>query len=149
MMSYLRQGGVILGVLIFALSALWCSIDLHYCQGDLKSFSFIGEAPNCHEMAKKNASCHHHNLDSDQDMSCNEDEGNCCHHSTYLLENDIQQIAPQVVINPDFDQVSLPGIFAMYEENLVGRVLSPIEYLNFKPPLIAFDLFILFQSFLL
>ncbi|NNL92629.1 MAG: hypothetical protein HKO66_10380 [Saprospiraceae bacterium] len=56
------------------------SIDVHYCQGDIKSISLFGEAQSCHTPKKK---CPHHqklNLESNK-------ASDCCSNESFEITN--------------------------------------------------------------
>jgi len=67
------------------------SMDLHYCQGHLKSVSLIGKAKNCHELQaqstsdhckKAKSSCKH----SGEKISQKEADG-CCNNKTVKMDD--------------------------------------------------------------
>jgi len=135
-----------MGILLIA--SLWSSVDLHYCQGNLKTFSLNGKAKNCHEMAKGMASCKHHKT-AISDDSCSEESGNCCHHETFLIDDDILQVFSQIdfIEQAQFTKALFPIGSSLF--SLEGIVHFITEYLNYKPPLIQANIVILFGSFLL
>ena len=65
------------------------SIDFHYCQGQVKSFSLIGKAKSCHEQAEKNhckkklKACHADQSNSKKIKQCKKD---CCSNKTIKFE---------------------------------------------------------------
>ena len=69
-------------------SSMSYTIDFHYCQGQLKSFSLLGKAKNCHEMESSIASCHRHKKQNDKkSLGCSEGDKNCCSNKTVNFEN--------------------------------------------------------------
>ena len=75
--------------LLMMLSSTGFSMDIHYCQDQLKGVSLLVKlnpvtksknAP-CHKMKK---SCHHKNDNLNQT-----DKDNCCHNETVVIENQI------------------------------------------------------------
>ena len=56
----MRSLAIFMALLMFLTSA-GLAIDVHYCQGELKSFSFYSKAQNCHALSLDDIkpSCHH------------------------------------------------------------------------------------------
>ena len=132
------------------LSSTGFSIDLHCCQGQLKSFSLFGEAKSCHSQTdqghckQKKKTCHA--AFSSQNEASKKD---CCSNKTIKVEksDDVKietaEIPPfQVKFFTAFVQV-----FLLKKKIDLNKVIIP--HLNYVPPLLNKDIPVLIQSFLL
>ncbi len=135
--------------LMVLVSSLSYTIDFHYCQGQLKSFSLIGKAKNCHEMANKMASCKHHQQKADSSPACNEADSNCCSNKTVFIESEFDEKIPNIV----FTNLNHPYFVVAQQhssfDDLFQTIKEVVPYAHYKPPLIQKDLPVLFESFLL
>ena len=135
--------------LMVLVSSMSYTIDFHYCQGQLKSFSLFGKAKNCHEMASKMASCHHKKQVDEMSKTCSEGDNNCCNNKTVYFESDFDE---QII---NFDYLSLESLsFAVAFEHssfddLFEVIKDVIPFAHHKPPLIRKDIPVLFETFLL
>jgi hypothetical protein len=125
------------------------SIDFHYCQGKLKSFSLLGDAKNCHDKLASNKTCKHHQKNLEEaETSCEEKE-DCCKNDKihFQLEQDqIISTSDSGITNSGLTyslaySASLRASFDLPNDNY-----TPVYY---KPPLIPKDIPVLIQSFLL
>jgi len=83
-------------------SSIGLSIDMHFCKGEFKSFSFVGEAKQCHT-AK--ITCPHHakmELEKKSDNSC------CSNQTLEVEEIDFDYYAQETVQIEDFQVSSNP-----------------------------------------
>jgi len=130
-------------------SSMSYTIDFHYCQGNLKSFSLFGKAKNCHEMASKMASCHHHKQLKSESTSCSEKEGDCCDNKTVNFISNVNEN----LLNLDFLKLNSLSLFVLTTNNLFSDfsicIKDLIPHAQYKPPLIRQVFFILFERFLL
>ncbi len=124
------------------------SVDIHYCQGKLKSISLLGEAQSCFEKAQKSpckkhaTTCHAH-IDK-------ESHKGCCDNETFFIQLDADY--PLGQINTlTWEQVTSAFsflwsfIFSFHDRDYH----TIIPHQNYKPPLLDLDIPVLFQSFLL
>lgn len=81
-------------ILLFGLSNIRLSSSVHYCRGEIKSISLIGEAKSCHEKAIK--SCHQKkasknicHTDLSDDIACKD---GCCQDEEYTAQLDYDGI---------------------------------------------------------
>lgn len=126
------------------------ALDLHYCQGQLKSFSFFGKAKNCHEMAAAKASCHHSKVKEDNNTdSCSEDQtDDCCKNHTVKVEADDSNKLYKNIHSDHFEIDTY--IISPLSTDCLNKVV--IEYESkkvYKPPLIKRDYQSLYEIFLL
>jgi len=119
------------------------SMDMHYCQNELKSVSFFGEAESCHS-AKMGTECPNHKA-----MSSMQDEDDCCHNETILVESDNDMVAM------DFADLTTHQVhfIVAYVHHFITPIVAPqtTEHYFFlaEPPPPERDFQVLFQSFLI
>ena len=145
-----RICALLMAFLMFFTSSSY-SIDLHFCQGQLKSFSLIGKAKSCHEMAKM-AKCHQSKKTCTQKSASSkqiEDNKGCCNNETLLLtpNTDFDKILANEVTSQKQETTSAAIPYSTYEYSLKYSVFYSL--LNRPPPLLNKDVLILIQSFLL
>jgi hypothetical protein len=125
------------------------NIDFHYCQGQLKSFSLFGKAKNCHELANKMASCHHHKSNDNESKACAKEDKNCCNNETKFFESENDNL----VLGFDyFDFTMQSFIVACHRSPFLDSSIvenEELSYANYRPPIILKDISTLFETFLL
>ena len=149
--STYRIISLILAFLMF-FSSVGFSIDMHYCQGQLKSFSLLGKAKNCHEMTQAKMACPHHQqqLKPAAEKGCSmSDEKDCCNSETLFFQADHDQNiqASNVLISSQTQQFIAAFVVAFIQSTTVENA-SPVHAF-YKPPLILKDIPVLLASFLL
>ena len=125
------------------------SIDMHFCQGDFKSFSLIGKAKNCHELAQT-LTCKHHKVSIQEEENCYKTEKkDCCENRTATLDSDQDQQIQTIdfTLTKEIKQFITADIYAFYQDKLTKKEVIPFAL--YRPPLIKRDIPILIQSFLL
>ena len=136
--------------MLVLLSSTGFSIDLHYCQGQMKSFSLFGKAKSCHEQMekghckKKKKACHAPL--QDQIEKCKKD---CCSNKTIKVEsNDDAKKVQRIKIAPLQTQMltTFVQVFLL-DKTKLNKVIIP--HLNYVHPLLNKDIPLLIQSFLL
>lgn len=138
---------LILAITVFCSSSGF-SLDMHYCQGKLKSFSVFGKAKNCHEMAKM-SHCKHHSSKSTNICSDKEDK-NCCNNETLLVKSDLELQVNSFTLNLDKNQEWFISAFAgIFLYNYSSAYNRTDAFQIHRPPLIPRDICVLFQNFLL
>ncbi len=119
------------------------SMDMHYCQNELKSVSFFGVAPSCHSKEAK-TQCPNH-----KGMSMSQDEDNCCHNETILVESNSD------LLSMDFADLSMPQIhfIVAYVHHFIAPFVAPKtvgqHFYLAEPPPPESDFQVRFQSFLI
>ena len=140
-----------MAILVFV-SSTGFSIDLHYCQGQIKSFSLIREAESCHQKAEKEhckkqqKPCHAAQSNSDELGKCKK---NCCSNKTIKVESNDDAKKLQTT---ELSQKQIKFLTAFVQVFLLEKIdLSKIivPHLNYIPPLLNKNIPILIQSFLL
>lgn len=138
---------LILALIVF-ISSGGFSLDMHYCQGSLKSVGFFGKAKNCHEMAQTSHCRHHPKTDM---ASCSEgDDKDCCNNEQvhYKLDQDQQNTNLELSLNKPLQWFLSPYTVVLLVDNrqaVTGSIYADIH----RPPLIHRDIYALFQRFLL
>lgn len=128
-------------VVLMTTTSLGYAVDLHFCSGALKTFSFFGKADACHQ---KMQFCPHHGsmiMDSDQ---------GCCDNEIVIIDNlDVDYLSASSFVYDVALTYTLP-VFSPNDSPLPGSTSADVitEYLHFKPPLPAKSRAVLYQSFL-
>jgi len=140
-----------LALMIFT-SSVGLTIDLHYCGGELKSTSFIGNAKSCHDIAiaKSNKSCRHHQKTIKTEDKISSNPKDCCENKTqrYQLDDDRNIVISDInisTISTDFIHAFI-FVFALNINSYENKTESFNDY---HPPIISRDFSVLFQNFLL
>jgi hypothetical protein len=136
--------------LLMMLSSTGFSMDIHYCQDQLKSVSLLGKAKSCHEKQetppchKMKKSCHHK-----EDNVSKADKDNCCHNETVVIEkSDLDATPTQLSTVQDIQLDFVAAFVAVYVFNYsVQADFQP--YAQYKPPLPDRDVQVLYQTFLI
>jgi len=145
------------------LSSTGFSIDLHFCQGNIKSFSLFGTAESCHAKAKKShcsknkMTCHFAKKAGDQAAN---KETNCCSNKRVEVSPDTdtqkviaEQLTEQKIIAEQLTETEITFISAFVAVFCIGEIFDLakliIPHLNYIPPLLDKDIPVLIQSFLL
>lgn len=132
------------------LSSTGFSLDVHYCQGHLKSISLFGKAKSCHEKQvtpqcydTKN-SCH-----PEDNGANNVDKEKCCNNETLVIEKSelvttLAQLDTVQEIQKDFD-VAFKVVYVFnYSAQTNFQASQP-----YKPPFPDRDRQKLYQTFLI
>lgn len=145
--------------LLILVSSTGFSIDLHFCQGQLKSFSLWGDAKPCHGMEVPVAVC---SLKKNTKKSCcqskaiqqiNKDivdcEKDCCSNQKIEISADLDADKIKTTI---LSYTSLSFVVAYvqaFAPSLPDVFKSFVPHQNYRSPLLFKDLAILIQQFLL
>lgn len=142
----------LLMAMLVLVSSTGFSVDLHFCQGEVKSFSLLGKAPSCHEKLdkkhcnKQQKSCHTAPANQDDLKHCKKD---CCSNQTIKVEHNDEAKKLQTI---ELSQKQIKFISAFIQGFLLEKTdLSKaiVPHLNYVPPLLSKDIPVLVQSFLL
>lgn len=127
-------------------------MDMHLCQGKMKTFNFAGKAKNCHDMAANVGSAHCkkkltacHSTENSSDSSC---EKECCSQQSLVSQLDTDAVA--VVVDYKVDKtLYFAAAFALSIHSAGNEyALNSLSIVYIPPPLWR-DIPILIQSFLL
>lgn len=137
----------ILAIVMFATSVN-LAIDMHYCQGQLKSVSFLGKAKNCHEIMAQ-SSCPHHQKMRSEKAGCSKEDKNCCDSKSIQIESDNDQIhSVTKIVNTQELQQFVVAFVKVFFQNIVIEKDNNV-YTNYDTPKITRDTYVLFETFLL
>lgn len=145
-----RITAILLACLMFITSVSF-AVDMHYCKGQFKSFSLLGKAKNCHELAAQAAAkpCPFHQKMKAASADQNIDVSNCCKNKTLHIDaEDERQVSEVSTLN----QQHLVQFIAAYIYTFLSPPLLEKEqaaYALYKPPLIHRSIPVFTQSFLL
>ena len=126
------------------------AMDMHFCQNELKSVSFFGEAESCHMNASEE--CPNHQAmakHTDESSNVSIDRDDCCHNETILVESDND------LVSMDFVDLSTHQVYFLvaYAHHFITPIfVAPTteHYFNLAaPPPPERDFQVLFQSFLI
>ena len=126
------------------------TLDMHFCQGKLKSVNVLGKAKNCHELATAMpAKCPHHKAMAAENTGCSKAENDCCNNKTLRFQLDQDQTKPafDFEINQPLLQFITAFVTVFFTNNFGEKDIPSFK--NYKPPLIPKDVAVLFQTFLL
>ena len=127
-------------------------VDMHYCQGQLKSISFLGKAKSCHDLGEGMKDCPHHKkmLEAKDSAGDSLSEKGCCSSETiyYHLDKDQKhQVENTVLANASLQNFVIAFV-EVFLSSSVTQTENPI-YAHYKPPLIPRDIYVLLETFLL
>lgn len=145
-----RLSALFLAILML-FSTVGFSLDIHYCGGKVKSFSFYGKAETCKMMSKTSTvSCHNASK-----KTCSQNESNngfskksCCDQKTFTLQN----LDDSKVINGiewTTADLQLITVYVLANFNLFQTEVSKTIYSVYSPPILNHDVAILHQVFLI
>ena len=129
---------LVMAMLLFVSSSGF-SIDLHYCQGQLKSFSLLGEAKSCHQQLEKDhckkqrKACHTAPSNQKELGNCKKD---CCSNKTIEVEPN-EEAKKLQSLELSQEQVKFLAAFVpvfLLEKIDLEQLIIP--YLNYIPPLL-------------
>lgn len=143
---------VMMSVLMFT-ATIGFSIDMHFCQGNFKNLSFIGNANTCHDVAKKLPDDHCAKLQTtchkvDPLSSKSVDTKGCCDNKTVSVQLEDDYVASNFAVdkvNQDYFLLA----FILTQINAENNSVNSTPYRNYKPPLIEKDIPVFFQTFLI
>ncbi len=125
------------------------SVNLHFCQNSVKSFSFVGDAPNCHEIMAKKTSC---SAKKACKKTCSAPSSNlnkpCCTNKDVQFELDAD--LPHFEISDigfSVDQHIFIAPIIAYNFNFVKPV-EALVFQHYRPPPLVNEHIVLYQQFL-
>lgn len=128
------------------------SVDMHYCQGKLKTFNFFGKAKSCHDMGEGMKNCPSHA----KMKKANESDGStinkkdCCSNKIFHFQSDQDQ--PSQVDNAIVLSSQLPYFVIAFVEIFINSSVVETDKPSFalyKSPLIPRDIYVLLETYLL
>ena len=148
--SLLYRFTAILLALLVLVTSVGLTVDRHFCGGEMKSFSLVGKAKTCYELAtgKPQPTCvKADNKDEFQGIAFSKKP--CCENKTDHFQTDtdtsLQSASDALTVQT---QHFLVAYVAVFVQSYV-HYFSPKQYLDYRPPSILRDIPVLIQSFLL
>jgi hypothetical protein len=148
-LNYIRQITALSLSALMLLTSIGFSIDMHYCQGKLRSYSFIGKAKSCHTVDEAKITCPFHQKIAAKPKGCELDKKDCCSNKT--LHFQLHQVQKAHEADYAF-QSHLPSLLVpatVFSWHTPDWTDSKPAFAFYKPPLITKDQVVLKQSFLL
>lgn len=139
--AFHRIIALVMAFLMFFTSAGF-SVNVHYCKGELKSFSLIGEAESCHA-AKK--SCPHH-----AKMQIEEDKASdCCSNETVVVDDLDTDF--NVAQNAEFTNFEIKFVtaFVYAFNNVTTQNVSKTSCFETYDPWPPRDIYVILERFLI
>ena len=141
---------LILAFLVF-FTSVGFSLDMHFCEGKLKTVNLFGKAKSCHKKANEQAmnDCHHHCEMMVQNEVCSEGENNCCENKTLKFDNDQDKEiqTSNYLVNIQSQSFFTVFVIEFFADFLFSSGNPSVK--QYKPPLILRNIPVLVQSFLL
>lgn len=128
------------------------SVDMHYCQGKLKTMNFFGKAKSCHDMGAGMKDCPLHG----KMKVANEPNGStlskkdCCSNKTFHFQADQDQNnqIDNGVLIPSQLQYFVIAFVDVFLNSSIAETDKP-SFALYKPPLIPRDTYALLETYLL
>ena len=136
-----RITALILAFLMF-FTSVGFSLDLHYCKGDLKDFSFIGEAQSCF-LSKKQ--CPHHAKDQIDEKH----DKDCCSNTNLEVKNLDEDVVMSQDINLPDVQLKIITSFVYSFNGINLPRIDQSTILQIDDPLPPRDIYVLLERFLI
>lgn len=135
--------------MVMLVTSVGFAVDMHYCKGELKSFSFVGKAKTCHEMMTTAPACPMHaKMAKDENGTCSSDKKNCCENEVIYVQSDQDQMPGfSLVLDKSVQQFVVAFVFGFLQSDFTQ--LDTISGQDYQPPLLLRDIPVLIQSFLL
>ena len=128
------------------------TVDMHYCQGKLKTFSFFGKAKSCHDIGEgmKNCPFHAQMKQANKSKSNTISKKGCCSNKTLHFQSDQDQpnqLNNALVINPQLQSFVIAFVEIFINSSVIET--DKPSFVLYKPPLIPRDIYVLLETYLL
>lgn len=136
--------------LLMFVTSTGLSIDMHFCRDHLKSFNLFGKAKNCYELAgMQPTNCEMPQKEQISTKGYSMSKKNCCHNQTLNLQADLEADVEKgdFLISPELQHFIITFATTFLQEQRIEP--QKINNSSYQPPLIARDVPVLIQSFLL
>lgn len=146
-----RIFAITMALLIF-ITSVGFSVDMHYCQGQLKTFNLFGKAKSCHDIGEGMKDCPQHKQIAEvglQHGSMISNKG-CCSNKLHHFQSDQDQqykVDKTITLTPTLECFTIAFV-ASFLSVTVTATDNPI-YAHYKPPNISRDIYVLLETFLL
>ena len=124
------------------------TVDMHYCGGDMKSYSLLGDAESCY--AKGDMVCYSERADdSHEHQECNIQRKKCCENRTFVVQP-VENLNIPVTSNSLVDIQELYTITFTYESDPDSKYFDNLFIdRDYRPPILLRTTPVLLQSFLI
>ena len=137
-----RITALIMAFLMF-FTSVGFSVDFHYCKGELKSFSLIGEASACHAEKKV---CPRHAKKELEDKS---EDSKCCSNEKVIVDDlDVDYNLTQDVELSDLQVKFISALAYSFSGNILPKVIQN-TFFKKQVPLVSRDIYVLLERFLI
>lgn len=147
--SYTYRFIALMLVLLMFFTSVGFVVDLHYCQGQLKTFSFLGEAESCHDMGEgmKNCPSHKKMMEAEQ-SGATINKKDCCSNKTLHFQSDQnQQVqAFDFAVTQQFQQFVMAYVAVFFTNDFrIGKEVA--SFVHYEPPVIPRDIYVLLENY--
>jgi hypothetical protein len=132
--------------LLMLVTSAGLSLDIHFCQEQIRSVSVFGAAKGCNGKDSARMSCAHRDLVDDQQPVLG--KGKCCDNRKYLIQSHQNQVLPAMANADDVQH----QVFALNPSSVMRpnvAIVRSIMIDRYRPPPLIRDIPVLVQSFLL
>lgn len=135
--------------LLMFVTSTGLSIDMHFCGDHLKSFNLFGKAKNCYELAGMQPTKCEIPQEQTPTMGCSMSKKSCCHNQSLNLQADLAADTENgdFLISPELQHFVIAFAVTFLQDQQIEP--QKVNHSPYKPPLIARDIPVLIQSFLL
>ena len=127
------------------------AVDMHYCNGKLKSVSLFGKAQTCHEktIANKTSTCSHHQKTQKQSNDDEIDKNDCCENKTTIIQADDDRTKSDLTVPTlqQLQQFAIAYILVFHAKITIDK--QSIQEFSYLSPFISRDIYVLSEAFLL
>lgn len=117
------------------------SLDVHYCDGQVKRANLVGKAKTCAEVEACMLKC------GMPAMSCSKEASGCCDNQSFAIDFDFDSgEVTSAYLSPDLQKVVLAFVASSFLPLEIAKVDH--EYTSYVPPPLIEDKRVLYQSFL-
>lgn len=130
-------------LILFSSSGL--SLDVHFCQGKIKSLNLFGKAKSCAEIRQELSECHQ-NENATRLCSVDGSHDGCCKNQIFELDLDFDsgEVIAQNLTNT---QLKFVKSFVLSYSGYSQASQTLQNYTNYYPPPLERDIGLLFQVF--
>ena len=137
---------------LMLITSVSLTVDMHFCRGQLTTFSFFGKTKTCQEISKieRMKKCPHFKKMMAQNKAVGINEKGCCENKTVLIELDKDQDIQTTTftLNKPLKHFIKAYVITFSPYNIdIKREMPPFTL--YKPPLIIRDIPVLLESYLL
>lgn len=127
------------------------AVDMHYCNGKLKSVSLFGKAKSCHEktVTNKKPVCPYHQKMQKQSTDDKMNKNDCCENRTTIIQADDDRSKSDLVA-PTFQELQQFAIaYLLVFHKIITNDKQSIQEISYQSPFITRDIYVLSEAFLL